>query len=81
MRASEKDAGTIQALLKRLNEQRLPRAIALQDKVNRGEHCPPAHALINTVASKYTVADIRIEDAQIEEVIARFYAMHGAVER
>lgn len=40
----------------------------------------PAHTLINSVASKYAVADIRIEDAQIEEVIARFYAMHGAVE-
>jgi len=37
MQGSQKDAGTIQALLQRLNTQRLPRALALQDKVNRGE--------------------------------------------
>ena len=37
MQSSQKDAGTIQALLQRLNTQRLPRALALQDKVNRGE--------------------------------------------
>jgi len=40
----------------------------------------PAHALINAIASQHAVADIRVEDAQIEEVIAKFYAMHGAVE-
>lgn len=32
-----KDAGMIQLLLKRLNEERLPEALRLQDKVNRGE--------------------------------------------
>ncbi|MGH8174060.1 MAG: hypothetical protein ACREPX_13045 [Rhodanobacteraceae bacterium] len=37
MQSSEKDAGTIQALLQRLNNQRLPRALKLQDKVNSGE--------------------------------------------
>ena len=37
MESSQTDAGTIQALLQRLNNQRLPRALALQEKVNRGE--------------------------------------------
>jgi hypothetical protein len=32
-----KDAGMIQLLLTRLNEERLPQALKLQDKVNRGE--------------------------------------------
>jgi hypothetical protein len=32
-----KDAGMIQLLLTRLNEERLPAALKLQDKVNRGE--------------------------------------------
>ena len=40
----------------------------------------PAHRLIASIAARYQVEDIRIEDAKIEEVIARFYALHGAVE-
>jgi ABC-2 type transport system ATP-binding protein len=40
----------------------------------------PARALIDRVASAHDVEDIRIEDASIEEVIARFYALHGATE-
>jgi len=40
----------------------------------------PAHALIAAIASRHEVEDIRVEDAKIEEVIARFYALHGALE-
>jgi ABC-2 type transport system ATP-binding protein len=40
----------------------------------------PAHALINRITATHAVADIRIEDPKIEEVIARFYAAHGATE-
>ncbi|MBV9330292.1 MAG: ABC transporter ATP-binding protein [Alphaproteobacteria bacterium] len=40
----------------------------------------PARALIDRIASAYEVEDIRIQDAAIEEVIARFYALHGATE-
>jgi len=39
-----------------------------------------AHTLIARVAAAYEVEDMRGEDPKIEEVIARFYAMHGAVE-
>jgi len=37
MSASQKDAGTIQAMLQRLNNQRLPRALELKERVDRGE--------------------------------------------
>ena len=40
----------------------------------------PAHGLIAAIAARHEVEDIRIEDAKIEEVIARFYALHGALE-
>ena len=40
----------------------------------------PAHSLIARVAAANEVADIRVEDPKIEEVIAKFYALHGAVD-
>ncbi|MDR3512508.1 MAG: ATP-binding cassette domain-containing protein [Caulobacteraceae bacterium] len=40
----------------------------------------PAHALISRIAAEHDVADIHVEEPQIEAVIARFYALHGAAE-
>ncbi|HSI56594.1 MAG TPA: ABC transporter ATP-binding protein [Ideonella sp.] len=40
----------------------------------------PAPALIARLVAEHAVEDIRIEGLAIEEVIARFYAMHGAAE-
>ena len=37
MSDSSHDAGVIQAVLERFNTQRLPRALGLKDKVDRGE--------------------------------------------
>ncbi len=36
MSTSQKDAGTIQAMLERLNKQRLPRALELKGRVDKG---------------------------------------------
>ena len=38
------------------------------------------HVLISRIAADHDVADIHLEEPQIEEVIARFYALHGASE-
>lgn len=40
----------------------------------------PAPALISTIAAAHDVVDIHVEQPAIEEVIARFYDLHGAVE-
>lgn len=37
MKTSTEDQGVIQALLERLNEQRLPRLLALKEKVDAGQ--------------------------------------------
>ena len=40
----------------------------------------PAPALIAAIAARHAVVDIHVEQPSIEEVIARFYDLHGAVE-
>ena len=40
----------------------------------------PAPALIAAIAAEHAVVDIHVEQPAIEEVIARFYDLHGAVE-
>ena len=37
----------------------------------------PAHELIAHIASRYEVEDVHVEPPPIEEVIARFYALHA----
>jgi ABC-2 type transport system ATP-binding protein len=38
------------------------------------------HSLISRIAADHDVADIHLEEPPIEELIARFYALHGAAE-
>lgn len=40
----------------------------------------PAHALIARIAADHAVEDVHVDEPAIEEVIARFYDMHGAAE-
>ena len=55
MSASQKDAGTIQAMLQRLNNQRLPRALELKARVDRGERL--AEGDIDFLQSVFTDAN------------------------
>jgi len=36
----------------------------------------PAHALIATIAARYEVEDVHVDEPPIDEVVARFYARH-----
>ena len=38
------------------------------------------HRLINQITTEHEVEDLRLEEPPIEEVVARFYALHGADE-
>ncbi len=71
--------------------QAIPEALDLPGTVERGREgrtlvlgfdpaLATAPALIARIAADHAVEDIRIEGLAIEEVIARFYALHGAGE-
>jgi len=83
MRASEKDAGTIQALLKRLNEQRLPRAIALQDKVNRGERLEDSD--VDCLKSVFSDAEharsLAGKHPEFESLVTRLIGLYADITR
>ncbi|HXW82983.1 MAG TPA: hypothetical protein VEJ86_01120, partial [Candidatus Binataceae bacterium] len=40
----------------------------------------PVPDLIGRISSQYELLDLHLEEPQIEEVIARFYRLHGAAE-
>jgi ABC-2 type transport system ATP-binding protein len=39
-----------------------------------------AHAVITRLAAQHSIQELSIEEPTIEELIARFYSSHGAVE-
>ena len=71
--SSESDQGTIAVLLKRLNEQRLPRALELRDRVNRG-------GVLTELDIKF-LADVFEDTNKIKPLIVKNPAYHEIVGR
>ena len=67
------DQGTIAVLLKRLNEQRLPRALELRDRVNGG-------AVLTELDIKF-LSDVFEDTHRIKPLIEKYPEYHDIVGR
>lgn len=76
-----KDAGMIQLLLMRLNEERLPEALRLKDKVNRGE-CLSAYELsfMKSVMQDTTQARrLAAKYPEYQDLVNRVATLYGEI--
>ena len=81
MRKSVKDAGTIQVLLKRLNEERLPCALELKTRVDRGA-CLEEHDIrfLKQVFADATGAQRLIaRHPELQPLIARLTSLYSEI--
>ena len=76
-----KDAGTIQALLERLNTQRLPRALELNEKVNRGERLDSADIqFLQLVFDDANSAQrLAAKHGEFQELVGRLISLYGEI--
>ena len=71
--STKSDQGTIAVLLKRLNEQRLPRALELRDRVNRG-------SVLTALDIKF-LSDVFEDTNRIKPLIEKHPEYHDIVGR
>jgi hypothetical protein len=83
MSTSQKDEGTIEVLLKRLNDERLPRALKLQDKVNGGERLDDADlAFLNAVFHDASgVQQLIAKHPQYQTLVTRLISLYSEITR
>jgi hypothetical protein len=83
MANSKQDAGTIQALLNRLNDERMPRAVALKAKVDRGERLDEADLeFLKRVFEDATAAkNLADRNPQYQAIVAKMMALYGEITR
>jgi hypothetical protein len=76
-----KDAGTIQVLLERLNTQRLPRALDLKNKVNRGERLDndDIQFLQRVFDEASSAQRLAAEHAEFQELVGRLISLYSEI--
>jgi hypothetical protein len=75
------DQGVIQALLDRLNEQRLPRLLALQEKVNAGQALADEDlAFLHRVAEDAELAKPIIDrHPEVQALVTRVVSLYAEI--
>jgi hypothetical protein len=83
MQESSKDAAIIQVLLKRLNEERLPHALKLKTKVDRGEQLTDFDMEFLSKVFEDAGAARKLADRhpELQDLVARVTALYGDITR
>ena len=81
MTDSTKDAGTIQTLLDRLNTHRLPRALELKGRVDRGEKLSDhdMHFLKLVLEDSSVAQGLAARNPEFQPLVARLISLYGEI--
>jgi hypothetical protein len=81
MSESSKELGTIQALLERLTTQRLPYALELRDKVDRGERLSEYDTdfLKSVLEEANSIPQLATKHPEYEDLVSQLVGLYGHI--